>query len=49
VKARTGLCFKVIPAAEEARLALPNWENLLDPEIPYGLGMDVGGGSTEGN
>src|SRR3569833_639113 len=47
VKARTGLCFEVIPPAEEARLALASCENLLDPEIPYGLLIDIGGGSTE--
>ena len=34
VKERTGLCFEVIPPAEEARLALASCENLLDPEIP---------------
>lgn len=47
VKARTGLCFEVIQPAEEARLALASCEDLLDPEIPYGLLIDIGGGSTE--
>lgn len=47
VRQRTGLDFEVIPAAEEARLALASCENLLDPEIPYGLLVDIGGGSTE--
>ena len=47
VRQRTGLNFEVIPAAEEARLALASCENLLDPEIPYGLLVDIGGGSTE--
>lgn len=47
VKARTGLSFDLIPPAEEARLALASCENLLDPEIPYGLLIDIGGGSTE--
>ena len=47
VKQRTGLCFEVIPPSEEARLALASCENLLDPEIPYGLLVDIGGGSTE--
>ena len=47
VKQRTGLCFEVIPPSEEARLALASCENLLDPEIPYGLLIDIGGGSTE--
>jgi exopolyphosphatase/guanosine-5'-triphosphate,3'-diphosphate pyrophosphatase len=45
VKARTGLSFEVIAPAEEARLALASCEDLLDPEIPYGLLVDVGGGS----
>ncbi|HTG18699.1 MAG TPA: Ppx/GppA family phosphatase, partial [Reyranella sp.] len=47
VKGRTGLCLEVIPPAEEARLALASCENLLDPEIPFGLLIDIGGGSTE--
>jgi exopolyphosphatase/guanosine-5'-triphosphate,3'-diphosphate pyrophosphatase len=47
VRARTGLSFEVIPPAEEARLALASCENLLDPAVPYGLLIDIGGGSTE--
>ena len=47
VKERTGLAFEVIAPAEEARLALASCENLLDPAIPYGLLVDIGGGSTE--
>ncbi|MBM3649458.1 MAG: Ppx/GppA family phosphatase [Alphaproteobacteria bacterium] len=47
VKQRTGLDFEVIPPAEEARLALASCENLLDPEIPFALLIDIGGGSTE--
>ncbi|MBS0521211.1 MAG: Ppx/GppA family phosphatase [Proteobacteria bacterium] len=47
VKERTGLRFEVIPPREEARLALSSCESLLDPEIPYGLLVDIGGGSTE--
>src|SRR5690348_7434112 len=47
VEARTGLRFEVIPPAEEARLAVASCENLLDPDIPYGLLIDIGGGSTE--
>ncbi len=47
VRERTGLRFEVIAPAEEARLALASCENLLDPEIPYGLLIDIGGGSTE--
>ncbi|MDP2377513.1 Ppx/GppA phosphatase family protein [Reyranella sp.] len=47
VEQRTGLRFDVIPPSEEARLALASCEDLLDPEIPYGLLIDIGGGSTE--
>jgi len=47
VHSRTGLRLEVIAPAEEARLALASCENLLDPEIPYGLLIDIGGGSTE--
>jgi exopolyphosphatase/guanosine-5'-triphosphate,3'-diphosphate pyrophosphatase len=47
VRARTGLCFEVIPPSEEARLAIAGCESLLDPEIPLGLLIDIGGGSTE--
>jgi exopolyphosphatase/guanosine-5'-triphosphate,3'-diphosphate pyrophosphatase len=47
VRERTGLSFEVIPPAEEARLALASCENLLDPGTPYGLLIDIGGGSTE--
>ena len=47
VQARTGLRFEVIAPAEEARLAVASCENLLDPAVPYGLLVDIGGGSTE--
>ena len=47
VRQRTGLGFEVIPASEEARLALAGCENLLDPDIPFALLVDIGGGSTE--
>ena len=47
VEQRTGLRFDIIPPSEEARLALASCEDLLDPEIPYGLLIDIGGGSTE--
>ena len=47
VRERTGLSFEVIQPVEEARLALAGCENLLDPAIPYGLLVDIGGGSTE--
>lgn len=47
VRERTGLSFEVIPPYEEARLALSSCESLLDPQIPYALLIDIGGGSTE--
>ena len=47
VRSSTGLAFEVIPPVEEARLALASCENLLDPDIPYALLIDIGGGSTE--
>jgi exopolyphosphatase/guanosine-5'-triphosphate,3'-diphosphate pyrophosphatase len=47
VKARTGLAFEVIVPAEEARLALAGCESLLDPQTPFALLIDIGGGSTE--
>src|SRR5262245_8916026 len=47
VREHTGLYFEVIPPAEEARLALASCENLLDPATPFGLLIDIGGGSTE--
>ena len=47
VAQRTGLRFDVIPPSEEARLAVASCEDLLDPETPYGLLIDIGGGSTE--
>src|SRR5262249_1879216 len=47
VKERTGLDFEVIPPTEEARLALASCEDLLDPEIPHGLLIGIGGGSPE--
>jgi exopolyphosphatase/guanosine-5'-triphosphate,3'-diphosphate pyrophosphatase len=47
VKERTGLCFEVIPPSEEARLAVASCENLIDPDVPYALLIDIGGGSTE--
>jgi exopolyphosphatase/guanosine-5'-triphosphate,3'-diphosphate pyrophosphatase len=47
VNARTGLAFEVIAPAEEARLALAGCEALLDPQTPFALLVDIGGGSTE--
>ena len=42
-----GLTLEVISSDEEARLALYGCAPLLDPEIPYALVFDIGGGSTE--
>jgi exopolyphosphatase/guanosine-5'-triphosphate,3'-diphosphate pyrophosphatase len=47
VRSRTGLAFEVISPVEEARLGLASCENLLDPDIPFALVIDIGGGSTE--
>jgi exopolyphosphatase/guanosine-5'-triphosphate,3'-diphosphate pyrophosphatase len=47
VRMRTGLSFEVIAPSEEARLAVASCQSLLDPRIPYGLLIDIGGGSTE--
>ncbi|WP_404384406.1 Ppx/GppA phosphatase family protein [Caenispirillum salinarum] len=47
VRDRTGLRLETITPAEEARLALGGCAPLLDPDIPYALVFDIGGGSTE--
>lgn len=47
VRRKTGLRLETISPAEEARLALGGCAPLLDPEIPYALVFDIGGGSTE--
>lgn len=47
VRAETGLDFEVIPAEEEARLAVRGCAPLLDPTAKAGLIFDIGGGSTE--
>jgi len=47
VAQRTGLRLEVIQPAEEARLALASCEDLLDPDMPFALLVDIGGGSTE--
>lgn len=44
---RTGLRLETITPAEEARLALGGCAPLLDPDIPFALVFDIGGGSTE--
>lgn len=47
VQDRTGLQLETISPAEEARLALGGCAPLLDPNVPYALVFDIGGGSTE--
>lgn len=47
VRNRVGLRVEVIQPAEEARLALASCENLLHSAVPFGLLIDIGGGSTE--
>ncbi len=39
--------IEVITPLEEARLALSGCAAVLDPEIPYAVAFDIGGGSTE--
>ena len=46
-RAETGLDLKVIPAQEEARLAVLGCHDLFDPEARLALVVDIGGGSTE--
>ncbi|MFN4289133.1 MAG: Ppx/GppA phosphatase family protein [Brevundimonas sp.] len=47
VRRDTGLKLRIIPAEEEARLAVQGCLNLLDPSAHAALIVDVGGGSTE--
>ncbi len=47
VQDEIGLTLEVISSVEEARLALYGCAPLLDPDIPYALVFDIGGGSTE--
>jgi exopolyphosphatase/guanosine-5'-triphosphate,3'-diphosphate pyrophosphatase len=47
VAVETGLQFETISAEEEARLTLLGCAPLLDPECPFALVFDIGGGSTE--
>lgn len=39
--------LELISSAEEARLALTGCAAMLNPELPYALTFDIGGGSTE--
>ena len=47
VQDEIGLTLEVISSVEEARLALYGCAPLLDPDIPFALVFDIGGGSTE--
>ncbi|MEE8270150.1 MAG: Ppx/GppA phosphatase family protein [Alphaproteobacteria bacterium] len=47
IRREIGLDLEAISSAEEARLALIGCAPLLDPNIPYALVFDIGGGSTE--
>jgi exopolyphosphatase / guanosine-5'-triphosphate,3'-diphosphate pyrophosphatase len=47
VAAQTGLRLEIIPAVEEARLALLSCVPLIDRARRQGLLVDIGGGSTE--
>jgi exopolyphosphatase/guanosine-5'-triphosphate,3'-diphosphate pyrophosphatase len=44
---RTGLVPDIISPSEEAGLALAGCASLLDPQVPWALVFDIGGGSTE--
>jgi exopolyphosphatase/guanosine-5'-triphosphate,3'-diphosphate pyrophosphatase len=47
VQRDTGLSLEIIPAQEEARLALAGCQPLLSGRVPKALVFDIGGGSTE--
>jgi exopolyphosphatase/guanosine-5'-triphosphate,3'-diphosphate pyrophosphatase len=47
VRRETGLNIEIIPAQEEARLALAGCQPLLSGRFPKALVFDIGGGSTE--
>jgi exopolyphosphatase / guanosine-5'-triphosphate,3'-diphosphate pyrophosphatase len=47
VAKQTGLKFDIIPASEEARLAVIGCADLFDPKGEGALVVDIGGGSTE--
>lgn len=47
IEKETGLTLETIPSREEAELTLAGCLPLLDPDIPYALTFDVGGGSAE--
>lgn len=47
VRTDLGIDIEVITPLEEARLALSGCAAILDPDIPYAVAFDIGGGSTE--
>ena len=47
VDEETGIALEIIPAEEEARLALAGCASLLNRRLPQALVFDIGGGSTE--
>lgn len=46
-RAQLNIDIEVITPLEEARLALSGCAAILDPQIPYAVAFDIGGGSTE--
>lgn len=44
---QTGLYLELITAEEEARLSLGGCAPLIEPDVPWALVFDIGGGSTE--
>ncbi len=47
VERETGIAIEIISSQEEGRLALAGCASLLDPQVPYAVVFDIGGGSTE--
>lgn len=47
VQDATGIALEIITADEEAGLALKGCSSLVNPDIPYAVIFDIGGGSTE--
>jgi exopolyphosphatase / guanosine-5'-triphosphate,3'-diphosphate pyrophosphatase len=47
VREDIGIALEIISTEEEARLAVAGCAGLLDPQIPYAVVFDIGGGSTE--
>lgn len=47
VRSETGLVMDVISAADEAALTFAGCSSLLDSDRPYGIVLDIGGGSSE--